>query len=666
KGIIHRDLKPSNVLVTTADERAIPKVIDFGIARAIEGPLSGATLLTEAGQIIGTPEYMSPEQAGDDPADVDTRSDVYALGVLLYELLTSTLPLERSAAGPSGLAELLYRVRETEPPRPSRRVIDSADRAEAAVDAAAARCTTPSGLARALRGDLDWIALRALAKNRAHRYGSAAEFADDIRRHLRDEPVAAGPPSAAYRVIKFARRHAGLLSAAAAILVALVAGLIGTWTGLVRARHEAERARTEAAIAEAVNRFLNEDLLASVAPGAQGRDVSMREVLDTAAERLEGRFNEQPVVAATLRRTIGATYTRLGRLDDAAPQLERSAAAFENALGADDPRTLEAIHALAELRFYQGRPEEAEALLLRVVEERRRVLGPDDAATLAALSDLGAVAHDQGRLGDAERHYRAALGVARRTLPPDDRRRLAMAHNLGALLRDRAQYEAAEAILREAWEASRDALGAEHPETLATLSLLGSVLREADRLDAAEPIYTEVFESRRRVLGDEHPSTLLSANNLAMLATDLGNYAQAERWQRFALEGQLATLGADHDATILSWGNLGAILTADGRAAEAEPLLAETVERARRVLGAGHPLTGHTLRKYGNALLAMKRWDDAEPVLLEAHEVLSASLEADHPDTRRTATSLASLYEDLGRAADEAVWRERAAAGKAP
>jgi len=656
KGVIHRDLKPSNVLVATVDGRAVPKVIDFGIARAFEGDLARGTLLTEAGQIVGTPEYMSPEQADADPGDVDTRSDVYALGVLLHELALGALPFEREDGSPAALAELFRRVREVEPMRPSRRVALLGDRATAA---AAARRTTPSGLVRALRGDLDWILLRALDKDRAARYASAAELASDVRRHLADEPVVAGPPSAAYRVAKFARRNKGLLTAAAAVLVALVAGLIGTWTGLVRARHEAERARTQAAIAVAVNEFLNDDLLSAAAPDAQGRDVTVLEALDTASTRLEGRFADQPEVEASVRGTIADTYTRLGRFDAASPHAERALSLFEAALGPDHPETLDALQTLAELRYYQGRVDESEVLFERLVEGRRRALGPDDARTLSAMSDLGAVHQDRGRLDEAERRYREALDRAVVALGPDDESTLAMFHNLGALLRDRGRLDEAEPLLRRAWEGSRTRLGPDHPETLASLSMLGSVVREQGRLEDAEAIDVEVFESRRRVLGDEHPSTLTSANNLAMVRNDLGRHAEAERLQRFALDGQRAVLGEDHDATILSLSNLGAILVASGRPAEAEPLLDDAVARARRTLGDGHALTGNVVRKLGDALAALGRRERAEAAYLEAHATLAAALGADHSDARRAAAALASLYASWDRPADAAAWRER-------
>ncbi|MCG6925745.1 MAG: serine/threonine-protein kinase [Acidobacteria bacterium] len=640
KGVIHRDLKPSNVLVTRVHGRPVPKVIDFGIARLAEGVLDRESLLTEVGMVIGTPEYMSPEQASASPVDVDTRADVYALGVLLYELLTGALPFERPGSSPVALAGFFSELRETEPPRPSQRV---GERGEKSLSAAVSRGTEPVGLARALRGDLDWIVMKALEKDRARRYDSVGELSADVGRHLSHEPVSAGPPGTVYRMGKLARRHRGLLAASAAVLVALLAGLAGTVTGLLRAREEAERARTQAAIAEAVNAFLNDDLLAAVAPGSQGRDVTMREVLDTAASGLEGRFPDQPQVEAAVRHTIGDTYVRLGRLDEASPHLERAVALRAEALGEDAPATLESVHALGELRFYQGRIEDADALLHRCFEGRERALGPNHPETLSALSDLGAVAQARGDLDDAEQHYRDAYGRASAALNEDDETLLAMEHNLGALLHERDHLDEAESWLRRALEGSRRVLGNDHPETLSTLSLLGSVLREAGRREEAAPIDEEVLATRRRVLGDEHPSTLISANNLAMLRSDLGQLREAEDLLRSTLAVQRRVLGEDHDAVILSLGNIGGIVTRDGRPAEAEPLYLEALERCRRTLGPDHALCGATLRGYARTLAALSRPAEAEARFREAHAVLAAAYGEDHPDVTALAEELEKL-----------------------
>jgi len=658
KGVIHRDLKPSNVLVTRVQDRPVPKIIDFGIARLVASPLRPASIHTEAGKFVGTPEYMSPEQTTSSARDVDTRADVYSLGVLLYEILTGSLPFRRRDSSPAALVELFRDVQEAELPLPSLRVEALSNDHRTA--AATVRCVDPLGFARRLRGDLDWITARALERDPARRYASVSELAADIERHRRDEPVVAGPPGARYRLQKYVRRNRGLIVATAAVMVTLLAGLAGTFAGLIQARREAEHARTQAAVTEAVNAFLNDDLLAAAAPGGQGRDVTVREVLDIAAEGLEDRFPDQPAVEAAVRFTLGGTYMRLGQLQDASPQLERAVALREESLGPDAPSTLEAVHLLGELRFYQGRGDEAESLLRRAYERRDAVLGPDDPLTLAALSDLGAVSHHLGRLDEAEQCYRRSYERAVALGDEDDPATLSMVHNLGALLQDRGRLDEAETYLRRAWEGSRRTLGEEHPQTLSSLSMLGSVIRLADRVDEAEPIYVRMLETRRRVLGEEHPQTLLSANNLAILWSDQEKYAESIGLFRETLATQRRVLGDDHDGTILSLQNLGSVLTRAGRPEEAEPLLRESLERCTRTLGDEHSLCADSFRELGECLLASGKEGDAEAGFLRAYAIFSEALGPDHSKAREAAGLLADLYASQGREKDSAEWRARA------
>jgi serine/threonine protein kinase len=307
KGIIHRDIKPSNVLVTTQDDTRAPKIIDFGVAKATSQRLTEHTVFTELGQIIGTPEYMSPEQAEMTNLDIDTRTDVYSLGVLLYELLAGRQPFDATALRQAGLAEIQRKLREDEPQKPSSRV---SGLEPAATLSAANRSVDVRTLQRAIAGELDWITMKALEKDRVRRYQTANGLALDIERHLRDEPVTAGPPSGLYRARKLLRRHRRTFVAAAAVVVALIAGVIGTSWALLRAVRaerqaatEAVEAKRQAAIAEAVNGFLNDDLLSAAIPSAargRGKDVTVREVLEVAGERIDqsakvgGRFAAEP------------------------------------------------------------------------------------------------------------------------------------------------------------------------------------------------------------------------------------------------------------------------------------------------------------------------------------------------------------------------------------
>jgi serine/threonine protein kinase len=381
KGIIHRDLKPSNILVSFENERAVPKVIDFGIAKAISQPLTDRTLYTERGQLVGTLEYMSPEQAEMTGQDIDTRSDIYSLGVVLYELLTGVLPFESETLRQGSPEHLRQVIREQDPKTPSTRV--SRLTREDGTRIAQQRRAEAGALRRRLRGDLDWITLKAMEKDRTHRYSSASELAADIRRHLDDEPVLAGPPGTLYRVRKCLRRHQALTTGAAAVLLVLLAGMAGIVAFALKAEHQARTA-------QAVTDFLGQDLLGSVAlQQAMSQQVTVRAMLDTAGERLKGRFTDEPLVEASIRQYLGRTYIELGDYAQAESHLKRAGDLRRRALGDKDPLTLDSMSQLGRLYFLRGRYREAEPVLARALEFRRRVLGPDHVATLETGVWLG-------------------------------------------------------------------------------------------------------------------------------------------------------------------------------------------------------------------------------------------------------------------------------------
>ena len=437
KGVIHRDIKPSNVMVTLHDGRPVPKVIDFGIAKATNARLTEKTLFTEYRQLVGTPEYMSPEQAEMSDLDVDTRSDIYSLGVLLYELLTGTTPFESGHLRRAGYGELQRIIREEEPPKPSARLSSmvtvhlraskAADRnGETSVDGTSClsniarnRRTDPSSLARSLRGDLDWIVMKALEKDRNRRYETANELARDIERHLSDDPVLASPPSPGYRLSKLIRRNRGTFVAASLVFVVLVLGIFGTSLGLVRAVKAERLAQEKASIAEAVNDFLNNDLLAAVAPSLEeGRDtdVGMHEVLSVAAERIEeasrpgGRFAEKPLVEASIRKTLSETFRLLGDYREAEPHAKRAVELCCRVLGDEHPDSLQAMKGLATVFYWDGRYAEAESLQLDTLQTETRVLGEEHPQTLGSMCSLAAVYCGQGRFDDAEPLIVKAVG----------------------------------------------------------------------------------------------------------------------------------------------------------------------------------------------------------------------------------------------------------------
>ncbi len=512
KAIIHRDLKPSNILVTEVDGHPVPKIIDFGVAKALSQRLTADTLYTRAGTLLGTPEYMSPEQALSSGEDIDTRSDVYSLGIIFYELLAGVPPIDLRQIA---FDEFLRRLREEEPSKPSTKV--RTQDPTTSTEVAGKRRTEPLALAKQMRGDLDSIALKALEKERARRYGSPSDFAADIGRYLRNEAVLAVPPSVTYRARKFARRYRGaLVAVSACVLVLIVAAAVSIRQGI--------RANQQAAIAQAVNDFLQHDLLAQASAATQSGpstkpdlDLKVRTALERAAARIGGKFEGQPEVEAAIRETMGQTYQELGLYPEARTQLERALDLDRRVLGAENPETLKTMSRLGTTARLQGKYPEAEALLGKALATQRRVLGPEHPVTLGSMNDLASVYQEEGKYPQAEALHSQVLEIRRRVLGPEHPDTLKSMHNLGLIYEDEGKYPQAEALDTQTLEFERRVLGPEHPSTLMSMGNLAIVYNDEGKYLQAEALFTQNVEIRRRVLGSEHPETLKSMSNLAQV-----------------------------------------------------------------------------------------------------------------------------------------------------
>ncbi len=678
KAVIHRDLKPSNVLVAIRDDRPEPKIIDFGIAKATAQRLTDTTLHTQMGAMVGTPAYMSPEQAERTGQDIDTRTDVYALGVILFELLVGAQPFENLGKG--GLAAMMRRILEEPAPSLSARLTTLGD---GATRSAKRRGTEPPALRRELEGDLEWITAKALEKDRTRRYGSPRELAADIERYLGDEPILARPPSALYRARKLVRRHRGAVAAAVAGLVLLIAFAVSMAVQNARIASERDRANREAAALRAVSEYLK-GLFTVADPGeARGNSITARELLDRSAAGIEQRLEEQPETQAELIDTIGGIYEKLGLYPQARPLLERAERIRSRRLGEDHPDTLQSRHNLAVLAHSEARYDEAASLLEAVVAACRRVLPAGDPQTLGSIHRLGETYVWQGRFEEAEALLTANLEDRRRVIGPEHPATASSVSLLAQLYRRQARYDEAEALFQEAVALRQRLLGIDHPETMYSMNGLANAYYYQARYDEATDLYRELLGLKRRVLGDEHPQTLVArlnlavghraqgrwpeaealyeenvalfervhgpehtqslhnASNLAHIYVRRGRYVEAEALHRRVLEARRRVLGPEHPDALASLNNLADALVPLGKLDEAETLYRKSWEAKKRVLGDEHAATLITRHGLGRLLMIRGRHVEAEPIVLENIAAKRRVLGADH---RSVASSLSSLY----------------------
>jgi serine/threonine protein kinase len=640
RGVIHRDLKPSNIVVPDREgpgaESELPavKVLDFGLARITDSDIAAPTLVTEIGTIRGTIPYMSPEQTRGNPGAVDVRSDVYALGIILYEALTGVRPYETES---SSLLDAIRIVCE-QPPAPLRRAWKGP---------------------RAPDADLQTIVGKALEKEPDRRYASAAALAEDLQLYLDSRPILARAPSAAYQLRKFARRNRVLVAGIAATFLALVVGVAASTTFAVReaaqrraaesARHDLQevadfqRGMLAGVDARGMGSALGRDLRSRLEKSRRGRGATDAEVaaalggldealagvnltdtalglldesvLARALEAARTRFAGQPLVAAELLRSIGATYHRLGLFDRAEEPLLSARTTCERLLGPHAATTLDVVQELGTLYLHQGRLAEAEPLLSAVLESRRRTLPPDDDRVLSAMNDLALL------YGDAER------------------------------------LEESEALFAEAVKAQVVRHGEEDPYSLTLLHNYAWTLIRLGKHDLAESAATRALAGRRKHLGDEHPETTESINNLAVLYRRMGRFEEAERLYLEDYETSRRLLGDEHPDLLVTMTNLGRLYTVQGKYREAEALLSRAVATSRKVQPQGFFGTGFTLQALGDALVGLERFAEAEAALLEAHAIILAAFGPGAEALRRPDESLAALYEKTGRPAKAEAWR---------
>jgi eukaryotic-like serine/threonine-protein kinase len=699
KGIIHRDLKPTNVMITIADGKPMPKVIDFGIAKATNARLTEKTLFTEFRQLIGTPQYMSPEQAEASGVDIDTRSDIYSLGVLLYELLTGATPFDPARLRSAAFGEIQRIIREEEPPKPSTRL----STLKTLPSVAAHRHTEPKRLSAIIRGDLDWIVMKMLEKDRTRRYETADAVAQDVERHLNHEPVLAGPPSRGYKVRKFIVRHKVGVAASMAIAVALVLGVIGTSGGMAWALSErAEAIAAKQAEAEqrqiaeenerrAIEEAQRAEREAERALAAETAERERADELEKVAEFQASQLSEidVPMVGVRLRRDLiekrQAAMERAGRDEDeiarGLEELERSLAGinftdvalatldeniFERALKAideqfaDQPllkaRLLQTLAiTLRELGLYDAAmPPQEQAL-----EIRRSILGVEHPDTMISIREIGTVHQSRGEFSEAEPYLREALEVSKRLFGNDHRQTSLSRHRLGALLRLRWQFAEAEQLFKEALGEILGRVDADHPESLSVKGSLALVLSEQQRYSEAAPYYQTVLDGSRRQLGDDHPNTMTAINNMAQFLQGQGRVDEAEPYYRESMERRRRVMGDEHPRTLDAIHNMGVHLRYLGRYEEAEQFLREAVSVKERLFGRDHWSTLTSMNSLAVLLVERGKLDEAETFYRHGLDALGRMLGPDHPQTLTSMHNLGFLLYRRGQLQDaEPLMRE--------
>jgi non-specific serine/threonine protein kinase/serine/threonine-protein kinase len=706
KAVIHRDIKPSNILVAEVDGHPAPKIIDFGVAKALTNRLINETMFTRVGTFVGTPEYVSPEQALSSGEDIDTRTDVYSLGIVLYELLTGATPLNMKD---TPLDEFLRRLREDEAPRPSTRF--RTQDASTSTELARKRHSEPLTLANQFKGDLDSIVLKAVDKDRGHRYNSPSDFAADVGRYLRNETVLAVPYSTTYRARKFARRHRVSLAVLAAFILVLIAAATISIRQSIIARRQRDRADLEAANAKAVNQFLEDDLLSSANPADQGGaetkpdpDIKVRTVLDRAASQAQKRFADKPLVESEIQLTVGNAYQGLGLRPEAEDHIRRAYELSKAHRPADDPDTLNLLMQVSSIEADLGKNSEAITAAKAALEGYTRRLGPNDSRTVIAMQNLGALYLYVEQFADSEPLLKNALAIQTARNGYDNIDTLNTSDSLAQLYILQSRYSEALPLMEKGLDSYRRVFGPDHPYTHREMFGMAKVVLGEGNFAEAEKQFSAILAAELPLKGPKHPDIFASQQNLAIAQVGLGKFdaaisrlestlqtsqqafgpkspetldiqanlalandfkgdlPRAEQIWESALQGY-KSLGKDQEAsTVNTEEALGQNLIHQHKYAQAEPLLRDAVAfREKQNADNWHRFRAQAF--LGAALSGLQKYSEAEPLLLAGYDGLKQR-SARMPAIQRKWISLAGeqivdMYQRWPKSDQAAAWRAK-------
>lgn len=677
KGILHRDLKPGNILVAQYDGQPLPKVIDFGLAKALEAAqrLTDQTVVTEFGQVLGTLKYMSPEQAGLDSLDIDTRSDIYSLGVILYELLTGFTPLDNDVLRGQSLVKVLEHIRQQDTPRPSSRLNTGnheTGKHEALTAITEKRQTDVRKLSQILVGDLDWIVMKAIEKDRSRRYESASSLAADLQRYLDGEPVQARPPSAGYRMQKFVRKHRLPVYAAGTMFATLVIGIIGTTIGLREARSARLIADQRASDLDKLTKFqtkqfakisldsmgnrIRQELLqqSQAKPNQPGltnerltainftdvaSDTFAEHVVKPALEAIKQDLGNQPAVKAAMLHSVAEIAYKVG-LTDLCAEPQREALDIRKTLfGVDHPDTIESLLQLGLI--YQLTSGDSHALIAQAAAASERVFGVNDERTLNTLNNLAESFRQSGNTEAAQVEFERVLERA----GAQSEARIRAMTGMGSILSFQGKSNEAEQLFEAAITAAEAIYPQDSQQVISMKAWLAWLLQNNHQAERAEKIFRETYAISARTLGDSHGDTIDSLKGVGESLAEQAKFEEAREVFERCLELATDHLGRSHQLTIACLSNKARVLVELGKAPEAKEIFAEALELSTTVFGPKHPATLEALSDMGLCCLELQQLSEAEAMMTRSWQ---ASSEVLGPDDVRT-THRAGVLQEIQR-----------------